>query len=219
MNDFNQLAVVLNYFRRIINFDHGAILLIGSAFGVAFKEVMEIIFFGVEHRDMIMPLFFASMTFFVYMIVFTADFISGIRASRHEARIKGEVNFINHDFLWRSFWKFFGVIIILFILTFFCLMTAAINTGVFRDMFYNIFLMAIPSVMLMVILFEFYSIGVNIKRRFGYKPSYYTFFEELSKAIEKGIIRRIGRWFGGEDNDDDNYRGGGRRRSNYRAEE
>lgn len=183
--------VLLAFFKKVISYDNGALLLLSTASGGLFTETFKIIFHGVEQRDLILPMFFSSSTFFLYSLVFIGDFFTGLRASRHEAKEEGRVDFIKSQMLWRSFWKFFGVIVILFVLTIFCMMLLVFNNG----LFYNVFLIAIPSVMLMVILFEFHSIGENIKRRFGYKPSYFEFFDRLSKAVEQGIISKITNWF------------------------
>ena len=188
--------VLLTFLKKVFTYDNGALALLSTAGGSAISELFKIIFYGVNNRDIILPLFFASGTFILYWILFVGDFLTGIRASRYEAKIEGATDNVNSSFiqstkLWRSFWKFFGVAAMLFILTGFCLMLVIFSNG----FFYNVFLIAIPSVMLMVILFEFHSIGENIKRRFGYKPSYFEFFDKLSKAIEQGIITKIGNWF------------------------
>ena len=180
-------AVVGLFFKKAISYDNGSLVLISATAGGAFSEIFKIIFFGIEQRDIVLPLFFSSGTFAIYVLIFLGDFFTGLRASRYEAKLNDEKDFVQSSKLWRSFWKFYGVASILFVLTGFTLMTATLS----NQIFYNIFLISIPSIMLMVILFEFHSIGENIKRRFGYKPSYFEFFDKLSKAVETGIINKI----------------------------
>ncbi|AVR43789.1 hypothetical protein C7S20_00045 [Christiangramia fulva] len=188
-------SVVLLFFKKIITYESGSLVVIGASTGSLVSQLFKILFQGIEQRDMIMPLFLAVFTFIIYVVMFMVDFITGLRAARHEARKNQKKDYIESSKLWRSFWKFFGVVNILFILTGFCLMIAILD----REWIYNIFLMSIPSVMLMVILFEFHSIGENYKRRYGYKPSYYQFFDKLTQTVENGIMKRIGNWF--SDND------------------
>lgn len=185
-------SVIALFFKKAISYDSGSLLLISAATGSAFSEILKILFHGIEQRDIVLPLFYSSGTFAIYILLFLGDFFTGLRASRHEARINQEVEgYVQSSKLWRSFWKFYGVASILFVLTGFTLMTATLS----NQIFYNIFLISIPSIMLMVILFEFHSIGENIKRRFGYKPSYFEFFDNLSKAVETGIIKKVSNWF------------------------
>lgn len=191
-------SVIFLFFKKVISYDSGALIILGAGTGGALSELFKILFLGIEQRDIIMPLFLSTFTFIIYAVIFIVDFITGLRASRHEARMENRTDYIESSKLWRSFWKFFGVMNILFILTGFCLMVAIMD----REWIYTIFLMAIPSVMLMVILFEFHSIGENYKRRYGYKPSYYQFFDDLTAAVETGIIKKIGAFFSDRDNHD-----------------
>lgn len=196
-------SVALLFLKKVFSYDSGALVLIGASTGSALSEIFKIIFHGVEQRDLIMPIFIAAFTFVIYVLLFLGDFFSGLRASRHEARMENRKDYIESTKLWRSFWKFFGVMNILFILTGFCLMTSIMDI----EWIYSIFMLSIPSIMLMVILFEFHSIGENYKRRYGYKPNYYQFFDDMTAAIETGIIKKIGAFF--------SDRSGSRRRSRY----
>lgn len=184
-------SVIILFFKKAISYDSGSLLLISAATGSTFSEILKVLFSGIEQRDIFLPLFYSSGTFAIYILLFLGDFFTGLRASRHEARINQEEGFLQSSKLWRSFWKFYGVASILFVLTGFTLMTATLS----NQIFYNIFLISIPSIMLMVILFEFHSIGENIKRRFGHKPSYFEFLDNLSKAVENGIIKKVSNWF------------------------
>lgn len=180
-------SVIAIFLKKAISYDNGALALISVSAGAGFSEIFKVIFHGVDQRDLYLPLFFSCSTFVLYVIMFVGDFLTGMVASRYESVKNGSDDYILSSKLWRSFWKFFGVISILFIITSFCLMLVIFD----NDTFYNVFLIAIPSVMLMVILFEFHSIGENLKRRFGKKPSYFEFFDNLSKAVEKGVINKI----------------------------
>jgi hypothetical protein len=184
-------SVIMVFLKKAISYDNGALALLSVSVGTVFAEIFKVIFHGVNQRDLYLPLFFASGSFVLYVIMFMGDFLTGIVASRHESSLEGRDDYIMSSKLWRSFWKFFGVMAILFIITGFCLMLVLFD----NHFFYNVFLISIPSIMLMVILFEFHSIGENIKRRFGYKPTYFEFFDKLSKSIETGIINKVGSWF------------------------
>ncbi|WP_127846213.1 phage holin family protein [Psychroflexus aestuariivivens] len=186
--------VVLVFIKKVFTYSKGALFFISTPIAFGFTELSKIIFKGVNERDILLPLFLSGCTFMLYGFVFIGDFLTGLRASRIEARRKGRKDFVKSSKLWRSFWKFFGVAAILLIITVFSLMMTVFES----DFFYMTFLVAIPAVMLMVILYEYHSIGENHKRIYGYKPKYYSFFDKLANAIEDGIINKVSSWFGKE---------------------
>ncbi|WP_283640123.1 phage holin family protein [Mesonia mobilis] len=191
----NQIPLAaLMFFKKTFSYASGALIFISTPIAIAMTEVFNTIFRNVDQRDLILPLFLSFISFVLYGIVFIGDFLTGLRASKIEASLRNRKDFVQSSKLWRSFWKFFGVSVILLILTVFSLMMTVFESR----FFYTTFLIAIPAVMLMVILYEYHSIGENHKRIYGYKPKYYSFFDRLAETIEDGIINRITSWFGKE---------------------
>lgn len=195
---------VFSLIEKSFKFEQGAFVLISVPGGVGIKNLVKMFMEGVPLRDFSMPLLASGVLTLVYILVSSYDFITGLKAAKREHLIStGSVRgYIKSDKLWSSVYKFLGVIIINFVLTIFCLLFLV--TGM--ETLYNIFLTAIIGFFLVVISFDLHSVGENHLRRYGKKPEFYVFVDNVAVAIRKGIISKVGRYFGS--NTHDHYQGG-----------
>ena len=176
------------YISKVFNYENGALVLLATPPTITFTEILQLVTNDIDKQDLLMPLILSGVGFLVFYLVFMADFFSGIAAAKRKSETKP---FIQSKKLWASFWKFLGVMIILFMLTTFCLMFALLELGIF----YSAFLYLIPLVCLAVTLYEFHSIGENIESMYGKKPKYFLLFERISEAADKAIIQKISKLF------------------------
>jgi len=173
------------YLEKILEFDKGALFVIALAPSWGITQLFNLIFEGVEQKELIMPLVVVALGIFAFFILYLADFWLGIKAARKQS-IE-----INNNRLWESFWKFFGVLILMFCMTIFCFLFIALNLTTF----YSTFLYLTIAINIMVCLYEFQSIGKNLEILYNKKPKYFTFFENISRTVEDGIIKKIQKLF------------------------
>ena len=140
-----------------------------------------------------MPLLAFGVLTILYILVSIADFYTGTRASAKEHLIStgSPRGYMKSDKLWSSVWKFAGVILIASILTVFCLLFLLVGL----TWLYDGFLFAIIAFYFVVISFDLHSIGENQLRRFGKKPSFYSFIDKVSVAIRTGLIEKASKLF------------------------
>lgn len=173
------------YLEKILGFHNGALFVIAAPASWGITGLFQVLFDGVDQKDLIMPLVVVGVGLCAFFMLYIVDFRLGYKASLKEGQD------ITNDKLWESFWKFFGVVILLFCMTIFCFLFIALEL----EKIYLLFLYLMIALMIMVCLYEFQSIGKNLVRIYDKKPSYFSLFEKLSNAVEKGIIKKIGNLF------------------------
>jgi hypothetical protein len=173
------------YLEKIMDYHNGALFVIAAPASWGVTRLFKIMFEGVDQKDLIMPLVVVGVGLFSFFILYFVDFILGIKASQKQN------NKISNDKLWQSFWKFFGVVVLLFCMTIFSFLFIALDLGTI----YTSFLYLMIAIMIMVCLYEFQSIGKNMEVLYNKKPKYFAFFEKMANAVESGIIKKIQKLF------------------------
>jgi hypothetical protein len=174
-----------SYLIKTLDFHSGALLLISLAPSWGITKLFNLIFEGVEQKELIMPLVVVALGIFAFFIVYMVDFTLGISASR-----KKEIEITSSKF-WESFWKFFSVTMLMFCMVIFCFLFIALDLITF----YKTFLYLTVVFNIILCLYEFQSIGKNLEIIYGKKPRFFTFFENVSRIVENGIINKIQKLF------------------------
>ena len=175
----------MRYLEKIAEFNNGSLFVIALAPSFGITKLFNIIFEGVDNKELIMPLVVVAFGTFAFFILYSVDFFLGISASR-----KQEIE-ITSSRIWESFWKCFAVVILMFCMLIFCFLFIALNL----DSFYKIFLYLMVVFSIIFCLYEFSSIGNNLETIYGKKPKLFTFFEIISRTVENGIINKIQKLF------------------------
>jgi len=175
----------MRYLEKIAEFNNGSLFVIALAPSFGITKLFNIIFEGVDNKELIMPLVVVAFGTFAFFILYSVDFFLGISASR-----KQEIE-ITSSRIWESFWKCFAVVILMFCMLIFCFLFIALNL----DLFYKIFLYLMVVFSIIFCLYEFSSIGNNLETIYGKKPKLFTFFEIISRTVENGIINKIQKLF------------------------
>lgn len=185
--------IMFSLVKKSFTYQGGALTALAAAPAFTVKQFFELILKGTDMRDLVIPLTLFGVLLILYMLVSIADFYTGISASKKEYIIStgDSRGFIQSDKLWSSVWKFLGVILIATILVVFTLIFAVLD----MQWLYNIFLFGVVFFFLIVMLFDFHSIGENQFRRYGSKPKFYNFLEEATEVIKNGFIKKIGKLF------------------------
>ena len=193
--------------RKAFTFDKGSLVVIATPFTFVVKAITEPAvfqkvkvqqaFYEIFDAETIKSLLFVLLAFGVlttlYTLVSAIDFYTGLSASKKEHVISAgsAKGYIKSDKLWSSVWKFFGVIVIGSI--------AAVFTMLFilTDLtwLYDVFMLALILFYFVVIAFDIHSIGENHLRRYGKKPAFYSFMDEISELVKTQLIERIKRKF------------------------
>ena len=70
------------YLEKILDFHNGSLFLIAIAPSYGISQLFNLIFEGVEQKDLIMPLVVVALGIFAFFVLYLVDFILGINASR-----------------------------------------------------------------------------------------------------------------------------------------
>lgn len=169
------------YLEKVIDYHKGALFLLAAPPSWGITEIFKIIFEGSEKKDLIMPLVVVGVGLILFMLLYSIDFVLGVHASR-----KVNEN-ITLKKIGRSFWKFFSVVIIMFCMTIFSFLFISLSL----DTFYMGCLLIMLTIMIVILLYEFQSIGKHLKTIYDNKPKIFVLLEDSANAVEKGLIKKI----------------------------
>lgn len=180
--------------KKAISYKGGSLLLLSIPLSITFDKIVEIIIKDVKLHDIVLPVFVLISGFALYTLFFIVDFCHGLMASKQEHVVKikeGKAekgsDWVKSSKLYSSFGKIGGVMLINIMMMFISLVlvvnqhsTLSVISMMFGSMF-NI----------LGALFEFHSIGENIKRRTSKKPDYYLFFDKITTILESIVFTRL----------------------------
>src|SRR5690606_5636108 len=134
-------------------------------------------------KALVLPLMVVAVSLSLYLVVFLLDFISGVKASRHEAVDKN--NYFSSSKGWSSIWKIATVSILVTWSGFFS-MLAALGSLPYLPGF---FMLSSGTIATMATLLDIYSIGENQQRLTGKKARIFEWLENVRKLINNVIVR------------------------------
>jgi hypothetical protein len=175
----------MNYLEKVLEFKSGALLVLSAPASWGITELFQILFQGVKQKDLVMPLVVVGVGLFCFSLLHLIDLRLGTKAAKKNGLE------ITNEKLWESFWKFFSVLILFFCMTMFSFLFIAMGLN---KMNYG-FLLLMLTIMIVICLYEFHSIGKNLKILYKKKPSHFSLLEKIADAIENGIIKKISNLF------------------------
>lgn len=203
-------AEMFDIVRKAFTFEHSALIPHSLGLAIAIQDLAEKyvrqkvevveVFIGIFSEEVMRGLILTFLVFIaglgMYIMVFTFDFITGLKASRKEHLISEGVatGYVKSDKLWSSVWKFFAVIVISFILT----ITSSILVLMDQTKLHQGGLLIMLFFFIMIISFDLHSIGENQERRFGYKPAFYDGMDRFFKFMGNIVMLRIKNIFIGD---------------------
>lgn len=147
---------------------------------------------GTNAQNMLIPIAIQGVFIPIFTIFTLIDLITGVRASRHEAetRLGRDIKtseYIDYNRLWDTMWKYLAVIVLT--VTIMCLSFLAEITQ-FKVVYYTcIWFQSV--IWLLANGYEFSSIGNNIEKRIGKKPSFFSFFDLFLDKLSKKTINKV----------------------------
>lgn len=177
--------IVLSVFAKSAIFKKGSLLLVSTPLSIGIYEVFQKLVEDVSYKDVALPLVCAVVGIIIYFIFFIADLIMGLIASKYESN--NDPDWVRSEKLYTSLGKIGGVLLINIIFLFLTFFLAAVNfTNIAK-----IVTVLMVAINILASLYEFHSIGENIKRRSKYKPKIFEFFDRMTNILELRIMNRI----------------------------
>ena len=173
------------YLKKIFSAQNASLLLMAAPGSVSLTALLEALIADTPARTLLLPLMVAAISLSLYVVVFLLDFISGVKASRHEAVDKA--NYFSSAKGWSSMWKLATVSVLVTWSSFFSMLAALGN----MNWLSSLFMFTSGTVAIMASLLDIYSIGENQKRLTGKKSRIFEWFESLRKLIHEVVVRRF----------------------------
>ena len=183
-----QLAAVT----KALTYKKGSLMLLSLPLSFGVVEAFQSLFKNVQMYNLVLPIASITACVGVYGLFWVVDFLTGLAASRFEQ--KNDPDWVKSDKLYSSFGKIGGVLLLDTLLIVIIIFLTVIA---FEKSAFGLLLISV-SINILAILFEFQSIGENIKRRTNSKPRYFTFFDKLTNLLEEIILKKFKSIFGAE---------------------
>ena len=121
------------YFRKIFSTRNTSLFLLAAPVSGSLKGLLNILVEDTSLKGLLLPLLVAAVSLSLYFVVFLLDFISGVRASRHEAADKN--NYFSSARGWSSMWKIATVSVLVTWSSFFSMLASLGNLPYFPGFF------------------------------------------------------------------------------------
>lgn len=154
-------------------------------------KIEEALFEDLSLKDIFLPVTIEILGISVFCLFLIMDFFTGISACRTEHIRDGgdpKDNIIKPDKLWGTLWKLLGVLLLTSLFGSLSLITL-ITTQTWA---YNITMWLHLVILIASSLFEFSSIGDNLKRINGKKPEIFSFVDNLFLAFKRNVFKKAG---------------------------
>lgn len=183
--------VAITTIYKMITFKKGSltILSLGLSGGITFymKKVLE----GTELKHLLIPIVIFGVGTILYFFFLIFDFYTGVQVARFNASMKKIEGGTKSYKLYRTLWKWLGVMLLSVLMTISSLMVELVEL----NYLYKIFITFQGTVWLLACGFELHSIGENHKKRFGYKPRLLQFFDRILSLFERRIVEKVNKSF------------------------
>ena len=173
------------YFNKIFSTRNASLLIMSAPGSISLTAVLEALIADTPVKAIILPLMVVAVSLSLYFVVFLLDFISGVKASRHEAVDKN--NYFSSSKGWSSIWKIATVSILVTWSGFFS-MLAALGSLPYLPGF---FMLSSGTIAIMATLLDIYSIGENQQRLTGKKAKSFEWLENIRKLIHDLIVKKM----------------------------
>lgn len=148
-------------------------------------EVFRRLIEGASYKDLVLPIVCATICIIVYFLFFIVDFVMGLIASKHESN--NNPDWVKSEKLYTSLGKLGGVLLInIVFLTINLFLVTLDFTSIAK-----VITILMVAVNVLASLYEFHSIGENIKRKSNNKPKIFGFFDKVTNVLELKIMNRI----------------------------
>ena len=185
----HQTTTIISFARKLFSLENLFYWFLAAPGSISLTKMLDALIEETPVKALFLPLMVTFVSLSLYFIIFALDFLSGVKASRHEAADKE--NFFSSAKGWSSMWKIATVTVLVTWSSFFS-MLAAIGEMKFLSGF---FLLSAGTIAIMATLLDVYSIGENQKRLTGKKAKIFEWLENLMRVINEGVFKKLAKLF------------------------
>lgn len=192
-----QISLIGEYFNKMFYAKNGALSMFSALFSsISVTELFSV--FNISDKGhILLPLTVEAVFIFLFMLFTSVDMITGIHASKvvNQRRSNPLPKVVKSFKLWRTGWKFFSVTMVTVALTFLAIVAELAGSG----WLYTAFLWVTVWFWVIVVGFEWKSIGENIERASGDKPAIFKFWDKLLNVLQAAGLKRVSKAIAGEE--------------------
>lgn len=177
--------IALSIFVKASLYKKGSLLALSTPLSLGTYEIFSKLVEEASYKDIVLPLVCSAVCIIVYFIFFIMDLIMGLIASKHES--ENNPDWVRSEKLYTSLGKIGGVLLINIIFLGINLFLVALDFTATA----KIITILMVAINVLASLYEFHSIGENIKRKSSYKPKIFGFFDRVTNVLESKIMSRI----------------------------
>ena len=180
-----QPITILAFGKKIFSAENASLLVMAAPGSISLNALLDALVANTPIKALVLPLLVAAISLSLYVVVFLLDFVSGVKASRHEALDKA--NYFSSAKGWSSIWKIATVSILVTWSCFFSMLAAIGNLPYLP----GFFMLSSATIAIMATLLDIYSIGENQKRLTGKKARIFEWLENVRKLIIDVVVRKF----------------------------
>ena len=192
-----QVSLIGEYFQKMVFAKNGGLSMFSALFSsISLTEILSV-FKVFDKAHIMLPLMVECVFLFLFTMFTSIDMATGIYAAKkvNAQRNNPQPKVIQSFKLWRTGWKFFSVTMVTVALTFLSLIAELAGSG----WMYTAFLWVTVWFWIIVIGFEWKSIGENLERASGDKPAVFKFWDKLLNVLQVAGMKRVSKTIAGED--------------------
>ena len=192
-----QVSLIGEYFQKMVFAKNGGLSMFSALFSsISLTEILSV-FKVFDKAHIMLPLMVECVFLFLFTMFTSIDMATGIYAAKkvNAQRNNPQPKVIQSFKLWRTGWKFFSVTMVTVALTFLSLIAELAGSG----WMYTAFLWVTVWFWIIVIGFEWKSIGENLERASGDKPAIFKFWDKLLNVLQVAGMKRVSKTIAGED--------------------
>ena len=192
-----QVSLIGEYFQKMVFAKNGGLTMFSALFSsISLTEILSV-FKVFDKAHIMLPLMVECVFLFLFTMFTSIDMATGIYAAKkvNARRNNPQPKVIQSFKLWRTGWKFFSVTMVTVALTFLSLIAELAGSG----WMYTAFLWVTVWFWIIVIGFEWKSIGENLERASGDKPAIFKFWDKLLNVLQVAGMKRVSKTIAGED--------------------
>lgn len=192
-----QISLIGEYFQKMVFAKNGGLSMFSAFFSsISITEIFSV-FKIFDKSHIMLPLMVECVFLFLFVLFTSVDMVTGIYAAKkvNARRNNPQPKVIQSFKMWRTGWKFFSVTMVTVALTFLALIAELAGSG----WMYTAFLWVVVWFWVIVIGFEWKSIGENLERASGDKPAIFKFWDKLLNILQVAGLKRVSKTIAGED--------------------
>src|SRR5690606_2032757 len=99
----HQTTTILSFARKLFSLENLSYLFLATPGSISLTKLLDALIEDTAIKSLFLPLMVTFVSLSLYFIIFSLDFISGVKASRHEA--EDRENYFSSAKGWSSMWK------------------------------------------------------------------------------------------------------------------